>query len=137
MVEREPILFKNWDPYMRLRQVMASAVIFRNSGWFRWQTGHAKIFGVLLWDYETTGKKIFKYSKTLKKQGYRRTHNYRLLRSIVEQSLLQKEGNGYYTFTVPELEIIKRVISAMRELDIISRKEILARVEQKSENTVL
>lgn len=136
MVAGEPKLFRNWDPYMRTRQVVASAVIFKNHGWFQWQMGHAKLFGVLLWDYETRRKGKFKYSKILKKQGYQRTHNYRLLREILENNLLQKEGNGYYSFTVPELEMIRQVIGVMRELDMISNK-IPVRVERKSASTVL
>lgn len=136
MVGSEPKLFKNWDSYMRLRQAMASAVIFKSHGWFQWQTGHAKLFGVLLWDYETRGRGKFKYSKTLKKQGYQRTHNYRLLREILENDLLQKEGNGYYSFTVPEIAMIRQVIAVMTQLDMISNK-MPVRVERKSASTVL
>ena len=136
MVEGEPKLFKNWDPYMKTRQVAASAVIFKNHGWFRWQMGHARLFGVLLWDYEIRRSRRFKYSRILKKQGYQRTHNYRLLQEILENNLLQKEGNGYYSFTVPELEMIRQVIGVMRELDMISGK-MPVRMGRKSESTVL
>jgi hypothetical protein len=137
MVEGEPKLFENWDSYMKLRQVMVSAVIFKTHGWFRWQMGHAKLFGILLWDYETKSMRKFKYSNTLKKQGYNRTHNYRLLKGIVDNNLLQKDGRGHYSFTVPEMMMIKNVVSVMRELDMIGSQEILSRVRQKSENTVL
>ena len=84
MTGTEPRLFQNWSAYMRQRQVMASAVIFKNHDWYEWEIGHAKIYGILLWHYETKKHTKFKYSKTLKKQGYRRTHNYRLLKKIVE-----------------------------------------------------
>jgi hypothetical protein len=137
MVESEPKLFRNWDPYMKIRQVVVSAVIFKNHGWSQWQSGHAKLFGILLWDYETKRRRTFKYNKTLKKQGYHRTHNYRLLREIIENKLLKKEGNGYYSFAVSDVITIKRVLMAVRELDIIGQGETLAGAEQKSETTVL
>jgi hypothetical protein len=132
MVEREPKLFKNWDPYMRSRQVMVSATIFKNRGWSQWQTGHAKLLGVILWDYETKNHRKFKYNHTLKKKGYRRTHNYRLLKDIIKNNILQKEGNGYYSFNVPEV-VIKKILKVVKELDKVSNNE--AKVEQKSEST--
>lgn len=122
MVEGEPKLFKNWDPYMKMRQEAASAVIFKSHGWSRWQKGHARLFGVLLWDYESRKSRRFKYSRVLKKQGYQRTHNYRLLRQIIENNLLLKEGNGYYAFTVRQSATIRQVIAVMREMDKISGK---------------
>ena len=137
MVEKEPKLFRKWEPYTKVRQVRASAVIFKNHGWFQWQQGHAKLFGVLLWYYETKGNKRFKYSKTLKRHGYERTHNYRLLKEIIQNNLLVKEGNGYYSFTIPELEVIIRVVSRIKELDKIGSREILARMGEKSQSTVL
>ena len=72
----------------------------------------------------------------LKKKGYRRTHNYRLLKSLVEQNLIRKEGDGYYSFPESELEIIKNAITAMRQLDLINRNEIFSGVRE-SESTVL
>lgn len=122
MTEREPKLFKNWSAYMRQRQVMASAVIFKNHGWYQWEVGHAKLYGILLWHYETKKHAKFKYSRTLKRQGYRRTHNYRLLKTIVEKSLLQKQGNGYYSFAPSEIELIKKVLSVIKELDKIGNE---------------
>ena len=136
MIEKEPKLFKKWDPYMKIRQAAASAAMFRSHGWSEFQPGHAKLFGVLLWDYETKGNKRFKYSKTLKKQGYQRTHNYRLLKEIIENNLLEKEGNGYYSFTPSDITIIKNVLMTVRKLDTMGQGEILARMEQKSESTV-
>jgi hypothetical protein len=136
MVEGQPKLFENWDPYMKARQVMASAAIFKNHGWYQWQSGHAKLFGVLLWDYETKRKRKFKYSKTLRKQGYCRTHNYRLLKDIIRNNLLEKEGKGHYSFTLPELEVIRRVVARIREIDTIGSKKMPAGKEQKSESTV-
>ena len=122
MTEREPKLFKNWSAYMRQRQVMASAVIFKNKEWYEWQVGHAKLYGILLWHYETKKQTSFKYSKTLKKQGYRRTHNYRLLKTIVEKKLLRKEGKGYYSFTLSQIQAIEKVLSLIKELDLIGNK---------------
>jgi hypothetical protein len=135
MVEKEPKLFRKWDPYMKTRQVVASAVIFKNHGWSQWQAGHAKLFGVLLWNYETKKNKKFKYSKTLKKQGYCRTHNYRLLKPMIYNKLLRKEGNGYYSFEISDMTTIKRVLMTVRKLDMIGEKEMLARVKQKSQST--
>jgi len=129
MTEREPRKFKNWNAYMRQRQVMVSAVIFKSHGWYQWQVGHAKLYGILLWHYETKKQTSFKYSKVLKKLGYRRTHNYRLLKTIVEKDLLRKEGNGYYSFTLSEIQLIKKVLSLIKELDMIGNE---MEVERKS-----
>jgi hypothetical protein len=123
MTEREPQLFKNWSGYMRQRQAMASAVIFKNHGWYKWEVGHAKLYGILLWHYEMKKQTRFKYSKTLKMQGYRRTHNYRLLKAILEKELLQKEGSGYYSFAVSEVKVIEKVLSLIKGLDMIGNKK--------------
>jgi len=123
MVEGEPKLFRNWDPYMKTRQAVASAVIFINHGWFEWQMGHAKLFGVLLWDYEKKGNRKFKYNKTLKKHGYSRTHNYRLMSTIIQNKVLRKSGNGYYNFTPSEVKLIKKVLAVVKELDTIGKYE--------------
>jgi hypothetical protein len=130
MVEKEPRLFKNWNNYMKFRQIMASAVIFKNHGWAQWQIGHAKLFGILLWNYETKKTTKFKYSDVLKKQGYRRTHNYRLLKAIVENDLLQRDGNGYYIFTAQELRMVKRVLIIVKKLDIIGKKKMIMGVRE-------
>lgn len=122
MAEREPKLFKNWSAYMRQRQTMASAVIFKTHGWYEWQLGHAKLYGILLWIYETEKHTKFKYSKTLKIYGYRRTHNYRLLRTIVRKKLLRKEGNGYYSFAHLDIQLIKKFLSMIKELDMIGNQ---------------
>ena len=123
MTEREPILFKKWkDGYASQRQVMASIVIFKNYGWYKWQVGHAKLYGILLWHYEKKKQTTFKYSKTLKMQGYRRTHNYRLLREIVDNKLLKKEGNGYYSFAPSKIKVIGKVLSLIKALDMIGNK---------------
>ena len=130
MTDKEPRLFKNWNNYMKLRQIMASAVIFNNHGWSGWQIGHAKLFGILLWEYETRKNTKFKYSSTLKKQGYRRTHNYRLLKAILENNLLQRDGDGYYTFTVWELKMIKRVMMVLKEMDMIGKEKMIIGVKK-------
>ncbi len=132
MVKREPKLFQNWSQYMRQRQVMASAVMFKNHGWYGWEVGHAKLYGILLWHYETKKHARFKYSRTLRKQGYRRTHNYRLLSRIVENNLLRREGNGYYSFAPSEIQVVERVLSLIKELDKIGNEK---EGEQKSAST--
>ena len=132
MIIREPRLFKGLDQYVRQRQVMASAVVFKAYGWHGWQIGHAKLYGILLWHYETKKQTSFKYSKILKKLGYRRTHNYRLLKAIVENNLLVKKGNGRYCLTFSGMRVIEKVLSLIRELDMISYE---TEVMRKSENT--
>ncbi len=134
MVEKEPELFRNFEPYMKARQVAASGAIFINHGWFNWQMGHARLFGVLLWDYERNGKRKFKYNKTLKKHGYRRTHNYRLLSAMVENKVLKKHGNGYYSF-ISDTVLLKKVMTAVRELDTIGKIKTPDEAEPKSEDT--
>jgi hypothetical protein len=133
MIDREPRLFKGLDEYVRQRQVMASAVVFKAYGWHGWQIGHAKLYGILLWHYETKKQTSFKYSKILKKLGYRRTHNYRLLKGIVENNLLVKKGNGRYCFTFSGMSVIKKILRVIKELDMIKSE---AEVMQKSVNTV-
>ena len=126
MIEREPELFKNWCSYMKLRQVMASAALFRDQGWTDWHMGHAKLFGIVLWNYETKKIKKFRYCHTLKRQGYGRTHNYRLLKELVENNFLTKEGNGYYSLVCENLESLEKVLLVIRELDMIdSGKKII------------
>ena len=135
MVSGEPKLFKAWDPYTKERQVIASAIIFNNRGWTNWQGGHAKLFGTLLWEYETKNRCKFKYSQTLKKQGYARTHNYRLLKALIEHDLLKKEGSGYYSFPFRTLRMIREIVLLLKEMDAMSKEEIQIGVEQKSQDT--
>lgn len=96
---------------------MASAIFFRSHGWEDWKIGHAKLLGILLWDFETKDEWKFKYSTTLRVSGYRRTHNYRLLDGLVKTGFLQKEGNGYYSFLPSDLDLVKKLIGAMRQMD--------------------
>jgi hypothetical protein len=133
MIDREPGLFKGLKEYIKQRQVMASAVVFKAHDWQEWQIGHAKLYGILLWHYESKKQTSFKYGKILKKLGYRRTHNYRLLKGIVENNLLVKEGNGCYCFTFAGMRVIEKVLSVMREFDMIKSE---AEVMRKSVNTV-
>ena len=128
MVDREPKLFKNGNPYMKARQVMASAIIFRSHGWADWKIGHAKLFGILLWDFETKKRRKFKYSTTLRRGGYRRTHNYRLLEKLVKNGLLEKEGNGYYSFASKDLNLIKRLVVVMKEMDMFNHGAVSTEV---------
>ena len=62
--------------------------------------GHARLFGVLLWDYETHETGDSNTAKFSRNKAISRTHNYRLLKEIIENNLLIKEGNGYYSFAV-------------------------------------
>jgi len=133
MIDREPRLFKGLNGYVKQRQVMASAVVFKAYGWQGWQIGHAKLYGILLWHYETKKQTSFKYSKILKKLGYRRTHNYRLMKGIVENNLLVKKGNGCYCFTFSGMSVIEKILRVIKELDVIKSE---AEVMQKSVNTV-
>ena len=123
MTEREPLIFRNWNEFMKIRQMRVSSIIFKNRGWYKWQEGHAKLYGILIWHYEMKKQTRFKYSKTLKKQGYQRTHNYRLLKAIVEKDLLCKEGNGYYSFKLTELQLMQKAIPLIKELDMIENKK--------------
>ena len=132
MVEREPKLFRNWEPYMKARQVMASAILFGSHGWGDWKIGHAKLVGILLWDFETKKRWKFKYSTTLKMAGYQRTHNYRLLNKLVEKNLLQKEGDGYYSFGSKDLDLIKRLMVVMREMDTFRHGDVSTEVMEDS-----
>ena len=133
MIDREPRLFKGLNEYVKQRQVMASAVVFKAHDWQEWQIGHAKLYGILLWHYESKKQTSFKYGKILKKLGYRRTHNYRLLKGIVENNLLVKKGNGRYCLTFSGMSVIEKMLSVIRELDMISYE---TEVMQKSVNTV-
>ncbi len=133
MFAGEPKLFRNWEPYMKTRQVAASGAIFMHHGWFDWQMGHARLFGVLLWDHERRGTRRFKYNRILKKHGYRRTHNYRLLSAMIEKRVLRKDGNGYYSFG-SNVKLIKEVLAAVKELDRISREKMPGRTEGKSQD---
>ncbi len=110
---------------------MASAVLFKDQGWMDWELGHAKLFGIVLWNFETKKIKQFKYCHTLKRQGYGRTHNYRLLKELVGNNFLRKEGNGYYSLACQNIESIKKVLLLVKELDMIGKKEIVIGVEQK------
>jgi len=130
MVESEPELFKKLDPYMKARQIMGSAIIFENHGWKEWKIGHAKLFGILLRDFETKKRFKFKYSTDLKKRGYGRTHNYRLLHELVRKNVLKKKGNGYYSLDLKEFDLLKGVVLALRGMDAIGNKEIPAGVKE-------
>ena len=128
MVEREPKLFRNWEPYMKARQVMASAILFRSHGWADWKIGHAKLFGILLWDFETKKRWKFKYSDTLRKGGYHRTHNYRLLQKLMENDLLKKEGKGYYSLGFRDLTMIKKLLAILKTMDEFENENISTKV---------
>ena len=131
MTKGQPKLFKNWREYTKQRQIMASAMVFKKHGWHEWQAGHARLYGILLWFYETEKQADFKYCKTLKKHGYGRTHNYRIIKRLIEENLLEKKGEGYYSLPSPMLGVIDKVLLMIKKLDLEEEKED----EEKFQNT--
>jgi len=117
MTADEPEIFQRLTPYMKTRLMMASATVFRKSGWKEWTYGHEKLIGVVLWNYESKGEKRFKYSKLLKRQAYGRTQNYKLLKAIVRVKILKSQGNGYYEFSEKYQDMIEKVFDAITILD--------------------
>jgi hypothetical protein len=94
----DPSLFQNLPPYMRTRLMMAASIIFRNSDLKDWTYGHEKLLGIVLWNYEYNKEISFKYSRLFKRHAYGRSHNYILLKKIIEKKILVKDGNGFYSF---------------------------------------
>ena len=119
MVDRDPILFRGWNAYMKHRQIMVSSIVLKSSGWTDWNTSHAKLLAVLLWDYE--GRKVngFRYNEILKKKGYQRTHNYRLLNELVKKAVLIRDEKGLYSIRDESLEIAEQAFAFMKGADNI------------------
>lgn len=117
MKKGEPRIFQNWSEYTKQRQIMIAAALFRANDWDDWEEGHAKLFSIFLWLYEGKKQIRFKYSKTLKKSGYSRTHNYRLLNMIVKQDMLAKEGNGNYRIPEENTRLINKAMVIIKNLD--------------------
>jgi len=117
MKKGEPRIYQNWSEYTKQRQIMIAAALFKANDWDDWEEGHAKLFSIFLWLYEDKKQIRFKYSKTLKKSGYSRTHNYRLLNMIVKQDMLAKEGNGNYRITKQHKELIDNAMVIIKNLD--------------------
>ena len=120
MKETDPQLYRNWSLYMRLRQAMLSAVTFNSVGWNDWDIGHAKLIGIILWHLENSDQVRFKYSRVFKKQGYRRTHNYRLLKGIIDAGILTAEGRGHYSVPKESIKIAYKAIEGIERLDKIN-----------------
>jgi hypothetical protein len=123
MGDREPMLFREWDAYMKHKQIMVASIVLKSSGWGDWNAGHAKLLAVFLWNYE--GKKInrFSYREVLKRHGYRRTHNYRLLGGLVANSVLVKKDKGFYSFREETVRVAEAALQFIAQADIIcSRK---------------
>ena len=124
MVEGEPKLFRNWDPYMKIRQVVASAVIFKNHGWFRWQMGHANcsacFYGIMKPD-ETGDSNTAKPSRN---KAISRTHNYRLLQGNHREQRAEKGGEWLLQLRSLGHENNKEGPDCGQELDMIGQKEI-------------
>lgn len=123
MVDRDPILFREWNTYMKHRQIMASSIVLKSSGWNEWNTSHAKLLGVLLWEYEGTKVNGFKYKKTLRRHAYRRTHNYRLLNGLLRGSIIVKAEKGNYSLNDRSLKAAERAITVMKQADAICKEE--------------
>jgi hypothetical protein len=123
MTRVKPQLFERLDVYTRIREMRASTMVFENYGWYKYEEGHTKLFGTLLWHYEGYKQTRFKYSKVLKKLGYQRTHNYRLLKLMVEKGILKKEGGGYYGFTLSVIQLIEKVLCSIRQQDMMRNKK--------------
>ena len=97
--------------------MMASAIIFRKSGWNGWSYGHEKLVGVILWNFEAQKEKGFKYSRLLKKHACGRTQNYKLLREIVERKILESHGHGYYKFPEKYQKLIDQIFKSIKDFD--------------------
>ena len=117
MTADEPSIFENLSPYMKARLMVASAIIFRKSNWKDWTYGHEKLLGVVIWHYEAKKERKFKYSKLLKRHAYGRTQNYKLLKGILERSILLQEGNGYYAFSERYQDLIDKILEALKGID--------------------
>ena len=124
MTTDQPSIFENLSPYMRTRLMLASAIIFRQSKWSDWTHGHAKLIGVVLWNYEKTRDNRFKYSKLLKRYAYGRTQNYFLLKPIVERQILIKQGNGYYTFRDDYQSLIEEIMETLKIIDQLGNQDM-------------
>ena len=97
--------------------MIASSIVFRESKWEDWTYGHEKILGVVLWHYETKKAERFKYNRLLKKHGYGRTQNYKLLKGILESKILVRQNNGYYAFSKEYKNLIDTALNSLKILD--------------------
>lgn len=136
MVGTEPQLFKDWGPYMKIRQTMIASAVFNSNGWMDWQPGHAKLFSVFIWLLKTKRTSKFKYSKSLMKLGYRRTQNYKLLNEIIEQEIIEKHGKGYYSIPADNIELISKTCDIIKEIDKLQKTEEKNDMEAGWQNTV-
>ena len=123
MTSDDPAIFQDIPQYMRTRLMLASSIVFRESKWEDWTYGHEKLFGVVIWHYETKKAENFKYNKLLKKHGYGRTQNYKLLKGILERKILVRQNNGYYTFSKRCKNLIDRVLEFIKSGDSIRNSE--------------
>ena len=119
-MDNEPQIFRNWSGYLKNRQAMSSSVVFNRINWQNWTTAHANLFGIILWHYQTTNSLKFKYSKLMKKNGYSRTHNYRLMKALLDKSFILREGNGHYTINPDYSVLIDKMSQVMKQLDFVS-----------------
>ena len=127
MINREPMLFREWHAYNRQRQIMAAAIVLKSSGWEGWDLGHAKLLSVLLWDYECKGRSCFKYCQALHKRAYQRTHNYRLLNGLTQNGVLLKQSNGHYKLSQNTVETANKAIAFIKHADHICNEALKAR----------
>jgi hypothetical protein len=121
MAHGDPLAFCGWTNYMRHRQVMLAAIALTRSGWEEWEQGHAQLLAVFLWEYEGRRLNSFRYAEFLKKNAYRRSHNYRLLQDLLGSGILRKEGRGVYRLSDEILVVVDRAILVLREADGLCR----------------
>ena len=121
-MDGEPQIFRSWSGYLKNRQAMSSSVVFNIRNWQSWTPAHANLFGIILWNYQTTNSLKFKYSKLMKRNGYSRTHNYRLMKALLDKSLILRDGNGYYTINPDYADLINKISQVMKQLDSVSRR---------------
>jgi hypothetical protein len=93
---KEPSMYKGWEPYLRIRQMMIASLVFKNVGWDNFNYGHAKIFGIIIWHYECTKKSNFRYCELLRREGYGKTQNYFLIKDLLDKRIIERQSNGNY-----------------------------------------
>ncbi len=91
--------------------MMIAGAIFRRLGWDDFSYGHAKIFGIILWHYEATKKYVFKYSRLLRRHGYGKTQNYKLIKDLIDRKIIRRRLFGEYEIRQENSRIIDDAIA--------------------------
>jgi hypothetical protein len=113
---KEPSMYKGWEPFLRIRQMMIASIIFRNIGWKGFDYGHAKIFGIILWHYECTKNPNFRYCELLRREGYGKTQNYTLLKDLLDRGILERQKNGLYEICKDHCCKIENIVASVKNL---------------------